>query len=374
MILSESKPPTKTLIRHIKRRDWDGARLRALVYPWDAHYHTRSDKVTPMHLLCLYRAPLDLVELLLDANPDALVAHDSQGWTPIHLVILYGGNEEVALMLIRRGGAPAASLQSPDVGSPLHLACRHGASIAVMEEILQADLSMATTANENGTKPAEVVWNQFVRNPENEVLIRVLHQGNKNALEDIECDQSAMDVLLKRLQLLLQAAKQEESTDDSMMMHNLLSHHSALGDLTQFLEIAVRLFPEQVEAMDDKGNFLLHIAASSPPVPPTKYMRKPFALPKDSIDILFRAYPAAASFTNHAGDLPLHLALQQGRRTWTTGISSLVEADSDALQLRDQNTQLYPFLLAAAFPSGHDTKSLGTIFELLLACPHVVSC
>jgi ankyrin repeat protein len=74
--------------------------------------------------LCLYREPLDLVELSLEANPDALVAHnDSQGWTPIHLIILYGGNEEIALMLIRRGGALVALLQSPDIGSPLHLAC-----------------------------------------------------------------------------------------------------------------------------------------------------------------------------------------------------------------------------------------------------------
>jgi hypothetical protein len=50
---------------------------------------------------------------------------------------------------------------------------------------------------------------------------------------------------------------------------------------------------------------------------------------------LFQAYLAAASFTNHAGDLTLYLALQEDRHNWTTGISSLVEADLDALQLCD---------------------------------------
>ena len=98
-------PPTKTLLQLIRRRDWDGCKYRLLTYPWDAQYRDRSgNNSMPLHLVCLYRAPIEVVTMLVDAHPRALLAQDTEGWTPIHLILLYGGDEEIALLLIRRGG------------------------------------------------------------------------------------------------------------------------------------------------------------------------------------------------------------------------------------------------------------------------------
>jgi len=107
---------------------------RSLSHPSDVFYKAKQmNNATSLHLACLYRAPKDLVEMILDFNPNSLLCQDSEGWTPIHVVLLYGNDEETAIMLIRRGGKEAVSIQSPIVGSPLHLAFRHGCSANIIQ-------------------------------------------------------------------------------------------------------------------------------------------------------------------------------------------------------------------------------------------------
>lgn len=379
-------PPTKTLTRHIKRRDWEGARLRALTYPSDAHYRgQKGNAPTPMHLVCLYRAPLDLIELLIDANPDALFAQDAEGWTPLHLTILYGGDEETVLLLIRRGGKTAVSLQSPLAGSPLHLACRHTAPLAILEALVQANLDTATMPNESGTKPAELVWAQFLRQHKNFQIFSAVVDRDDNG-NDVSIDHPAVKDLINRITILLAAAKAEGKKNggtrgpcDALKLHDLVSNLSDLGDISPFLDIAVRLYPEQVSITDANGNYPLHLVACNPQttcnVNQQQHFKKPmpFFVERDPIEVLVSSYPLAASFLDRNGDLPLHLAIKTGQRKWGKGLSLLVEAYPDALERRDPETGLFPFQLAAAvFPFGDDEECLGTIFELLVACPHVI--
>jgi ankyrin repeat protein len=372
---SECPPPTKGLIQNIRSRDWDGAKSRILSYPWDAHYRTISgNNSTPLHLVCLYRAPIDVVELLLDANPSALVAQDTEGWTPIHLVLLYGGDENVAMLLIRRGGVPAASIQSRFIGSPLHLACRHGCSRSILKQLISANPLMASTANETGTKPAAFVWHQFVRTPKNEHVVREL-RNTGGWVQGVGKDDSGILDLLERVTILLQAAKQEDPDAPSILVHDLVSFQSELGSLSQFLSLAIQLFPEQVAHPDVLGNLALHMTAASSPsrvqLPPSLRVMDHT---KDPIDILARAFPSTAGTPNRNGEIPLHLALTKGRRTWRTGISTLVDVEPDSLLLRHQHLELYPFQLAAAFPAEDELESLETILELLLGCPHALQC
>jgi hypothetical protein len=428
-------PPTKTLIEQICDRRWNEARVRILTYPWDAHYKSPKPGIatsggtrtnhgekssTPLHLVCLYRAPVDVVELLLDANPSALISQDAEGWTPIHLVLLYGGDEEIALLLIRRGGAPAASLPSPYVGTPLHLACRHGSCTKIVEFLLSASPSLAWTPNETGTKPAAYVWNHFARNPANERIMKEFQNmaqwnistsstsatsdakdsfiDGRDDIENVPAARTSSNTvwdLLDRMTLLVQAAKKEIASRDhscggtgttyylsSSLVYDMMSYHSVLGDLSQILALLVRIFPSQAEYCDPlTDNLPLHVAASTPPGSnrcKAGWIRQyspriidPCKL--DVIEILVRSHPSAAARVNKNQDWPLHLALTKGRRTWNTGISVLVEAESDMLLLQDTATRLYPFQLAAAFPVGNETEALGTVLELLLACPHAIN-
>lgn len=382
--------PTKILNDNIRARDWDSARIRILSYPWDSAFRSKQlNNATPLHLACLYRAPPDLVQMVLEANPEALFSQDSEGWTPLHVLLLYGSDEETALMLIQRGGSRAASVQSRIVGAPLHLACRHGCSTAVMRELLKASPAMATTANEYSTKPAKILWHSFSRNAENERLLNTLLENQGEVVPESESHKPMRD-LVDQLALLVRASKgNKQHQHHNLIIHDVL-RQTPLGDLTQYLSLVVLLYPEQTRARDDLGNLPLHNAARNPRACETRYLRRTVSMQsfsfeanarsssiqthEDPIDILLQSYPMAASTPNQQGLLPLHIALVDGQRTWRRGISSLVEAAPHLLLKRDAVSNLVPFQLAAASLEAEDSlEVVETILELLLACPHAMT-
>jgi hypothetical protein len=74
--------PTDQLVERIRDRDWEGARQRAVTHPWDARYQTESNS-TALHLVCVYRAPCNVVQMVLDAFSQCHHGDDGEGWTPL---------------------------------------------------------------------------------------------------------------------------------------------------------------------------------------------------------------------------------------------------------------------------------------------------
>jgi ankyrin repeat protein len=87
------------------------------------------------------------------------------------------------------------------------------------------------------------------------------------------------------------------------------------------------------------------------------------------IDILLSGEPMAARERDHNGQLPLHVAIMRGK-TLDEGVQALVEAYPDALTTPDSQTNLYPFMLAASV--GRGRGDCGTIYALLRAAPDLV--
>jgi hypothetical protein len=378
---SEEEAPTKGLLHLIRRRDWDACKYRILTYPWDAKFQDRSgNNSTCLHLTCLYRAPREVLEMLVDANPRALLAQDAEGWTPIHLCLLYGVDEDTTIMLIRRGGKQAVSMQSRFVGSPLHLACRHGCSLKILKELVSANCSMAECPNETGLKPLAFVWNNFVRNPENADIMKKLRLTGKWTQEDIVDNRNVED-LMDRVRVLLDAVNQQgtsypderDDDDPSIFTHELIKFQEKLGDMSHFIPLAIRLFPDDVKQVDGDGNAALHLAARTPAMVPKPHDYCRYHMPSDDpLIVLVEAYPEAVKLANHLGEIPLMLALTSGRRTWSSGVSSLVQQEPEVLMKYDKSSLLYPFQLASAYPADEEDESTTTILELLLACPHAL--
>eukprot|EP00934_Nitzschia_sp_Nitz4_P007482 Nitzschia sp. Nitz4//scaffold41_size133979//37367//38326//NITZ4_003335-RA/size133979-processed-gene-0.70-mRNA-1//-1//CDS//3329551434//7472//frame0 len=317
----------------------------------------------PLHWLCLYRAPKDLIELVIEANPGAMYVPDAEGWTPLHLVILYGGSNATVMLLIERGGTLAVSLHSPSGGTPLHLACRHGSSPDILQALVAANQTLASTPSDNGTKPAEVLCQQFSKRHKH--AFRPLpEQHGEVSRQKGKLDDPEVRAFSERIQVLLRAVKERSGTplQRQFLIHELLQHLSSLGDTTEFLDVAVHLYPEQLTMPDLEGNLPLHLAATTCG-----------ELRKDALAILVSACPAAARLWNRNGELPLHVALKGGQRVWGNSLQKLLEAHYAALEERDKPTGLYPYQLAGAISHGKHRYSLGTIFELMTACPHVVS-
>ena len=79
--------------------------------------------------------------------------------------------------------------------------------------------------------------------------------------------------------------------------------------------------------------------------------------------------PAAAKERDPHGQLPLHIAIMRGK-TLDDGVQALVEACPTALTTPDNQTNLYPFMLAASVGRGRGDCT--TIYALLRAAPDLV--
>lgn len=57
-------------------------------------------RMLPLHAAVLFNAPVDLIQALLKAYPDACSKYDDQGMLPLHLAFRSGANEETILQLL----------------------------------------------------------------------------------------------------------------------------------------------------------------------------------------------------------------------------------------------------------------------------------
>lgn len=362
--------PTEQLVERIRNRDWEGVRQRAVTHPWDARYRTYTgSNSTALHLVCIYRAPPTVVQVVLDAHPEAVMATDGEGWTPLHVAFLYGADEQTALLLIKRGGAHVAAMQSRLVGSPLHVACRHGVSTVLLKELLKTNRTMATISNESGTKAGTLLWYEYAKKPLNAPVIQNLMLNRP-----IDVNDPGISKLMDRIRVLLNAVtgRDMEDSSHSTVLHELMKYQSLLGLGNGVVPLAVSLYPEQLSKRDIHGSLPLHIAASTP----VEKRRERFGRFQEvhPVQVLLESYPQAARIANGEGRLALHLALCCGRHTWNSGIEKLVEAAPRALETRDVVTHFYPVQLATAAgrQQVNDLESLNTIYQLLLAWPIVL--
>lgn len=121
---------------------------------------------------------------------------------------------------------------------------------------------------------------------------------------------------------------------------------------------------------------------------------------QEIIDMLIKSrvfgIPAMASIPDNRGRLPIHLVLEAGG-LWTSGnehqgdddsnstdtahqdphiIDTLIDANPQSLLIRDKETGLFPFMIAATSSTegvNESTKELETIFRLLIESAEVIS-
>eukprot|EP00978_Attheya_sp_CCMP212_P036074 scaffold161088_cov53-Attheya_sp.AAC.2 len=405
--LSSSSSTVERLLEHIRSRAWPSVVLHIKAFPEDAS-HCTSNRSTPLHLACLYKAPYDTMLALLEAAPSkAMAAQDEEGWTPLHVCLLYGYHtEETCLLLIRYATqAGAVATQSQYMGSPLHVGSRHGMSTVSFAALLEADPRTATCPNEGGATPATLLWHNFRKNSEvSDPILHQLHQhvdmanNHGNGLQPFTATGMFLDhtskeliELLDKMELLLHAAaklKKGGSVKGSAsaswkMVHAAIEYSEVLGLPIEFVQLLILAFFHELREQDEWGRLPLHVALQNPGTWPF-------------IPLLVQQWPEAASCLWN-NTLPLHLALMQdvyrsvNSPMYSHVISCLVSAAPDALSTRHESSSsysrhlngLYPFMLAAvaknsttkAMNTDNMTKevvSTDTIFMILQAAPHLV--
>jgi hypothetical protein len=147
----------------------------------------------------------------------------------------------------------------------------------------------------------------------------------------------------------------EEGELHNFVLHGLLDLRGSFN----MIKTAIKVHQDWARHSDADGNYPLHLVVQ----------RRPFHVKDiDVIRELIQAYPEAAGKRNQNGDLPIHIAIRD-RMVWEEGLEEIVKANSDVLSVPDNQTNLYPFLLAGT-SGGH--VAVNTTYQLLLANPHLV--
>jgi len=97
------------LYQAIENKDWDAALGRLEAAPieaktWVSRREYGSEKtrwrLLPLHAVCIFRAPLALLDALIEVYPDGPKMKDDQGMLPIHLACRNGASKGVVLTLL----------------------------------------------------------------------------------------------------------------------------------------------------------------------------------------------------------------------------------------------------------------------------------
>jgi ankyrin repeat protein len=340
--------PPDHLLSFIRRRHWEAALERILQHPLDARLLNTPNKATPLHAALMHRAPHAIIAVLIDAFPAALFLQDTEGWTPLHVNILYGSHEDTTLLLIQRGGPLAASLHSKFVGAPLHLLCRHGPqSIKTLQALVETRPDQVTATNEAGVSAPNLLYKSFLRRHD-------LH--DRQNVEDLVAQ---LVVMVKAVYIdRNEATANQNSAGPSL--HQIVLFQYNYARETDLVRLVLLVHPHLAQERDSFGRLGIHIAAALPRIthaPLSSYFH--VHVPQDALLVLLtHDLTAAAEPDPVTGRLPLFTALEEARnRSFGTGcIDALVQAHPSALQLRDPVTGLYAYQLAALAADNNDDE------------------
>lgn len=273
---------------------WNSVRYHIVSRPADCRYVCYSSNLsTPLHAACLYRAPDDVILMLLTAWPAATLQQDSEGWTPLHVHILYNHNNHdlyeatgassiyctsATSSLIRLGGATAASQHSKFVGSALHLACRHHVSLSILAELLQVCPSQVFTPNEAGGLPANILWKTTMKERRRSYHRHMELVGTNdertaeaNEFSRIEYE-SNIDLLIRlnlflgaflRAPILLEQARRIMPHWPLFSLHDVVRFHFECATQADYVGFFIHMYSSSVSDVQRVSRKLpIHIAAS----------------------------------------------------------------------------------------------------------------
>lgn len=124
-----------------------------------------------LHMACRYRAPVGLVEVLLDSYPQAATSPDPNcGSLPIHLACQHKASYRVIKALLLR--APTCTKAVDKRGRlPLHYAVLAKAHYAVVELLVESDPVASLAVDEDKKNPLELAKQAYGRR---NVVVRLL--------------------------------------------------------------------------------------------------------------------------------------------------------------------------------------------------------
>lgn len=307
----------------IENKDWDGALSTLEVNPVEARTwifrreHNSNDKLRwrllPIHAVCIFRAPLALIEALLEIYPDGTQMKDDQGMLPVHLACRNGASKGVVLTLLkafpesidirdRKGRTPTDLVQASSSSNKEAVLLGLRDFIAKKANTKKTKKQLPTVTGPDPTTTAPKLATTTAPTP--------AQSSSTEAKEvDYEHRTTLFRMILKKD--WAQAVKRAESDSEEAATFivtkgfngnlRFLPLHKAcvLQPTYEIIEALVKAYPEGVQTTDQDGWLPLHCACF-------------YGADDRVIKLLLQHYNKAAFTKDDDGRLPLHYACLKG--------------------------------------------------------------
>lgn len=350
-----------TLNKLIQEMNW--TKLRTAVHQFQEELK-EVDQIrgwTTLHYLCAVPAvPNDIFKDVVELYPEAIkVKGKKWGQMPLHILCWNSQGKSVRKveMLLKHMSPEDVLTETHFGGSALHCACASNAWLPVMERLIEANEKVVLVKTREYKQTALVsLWLSHLQTIQGHMHVAKILRGEE-VQESDHFDKFWSKVLLMAttaFKLSPAYFSEAEADIEKYVLHGLQYLRAPL----RIQQVAIKLHPEWASVAGADGNYPLH----------NVIIRRPFRIRDiDIIKDLVSAYPEAASKRNSNGKEPIFIALHE-RIAWDDGVEALVKAQPNILSSIDNQTRLYPFLLAASLGG---KVAIETTYQLLCANPHL---
>uniref|UniRef100_A0A7S3P591 Uncharacterized protein n=1 Tax=Amphora coffeiformis TaxID=265554 RepID=A0A7S3P591_9STRA len=301
-----------------------------------------------------------VLEFIVFDDPSELSLPDKKGHTVLHHMCLFRAPIEIIQMVLWQR-PELASQANADGELPLHWAVRLSAPNECIRSLLVANRDTATSFwDKEGHSPLSLFWDRHKNR-----YLDIYWEGKENLL--------ALRAW-KRLIMFFQPQEKDDSAPSPL--------HAAADSICPpaLFPLLIQVYRDQLRVADETGRNPLHIACSDPVSNRSTDLRT-------KIQNLLKEDADAAQQMDKQGRTAFMIALEAGI-AWNEGLKELFELTPYSSSVPDPVTWLPPFLLAATGASHRmkkaqerkrammlrncSEKSLETVFRLLNANPSCI--
>lgn len=352
---------TKRLAKLIEEGEWFLVRERIKSHPEELiGYVDPLTGWTVLHDMC-HKPPVpeDLFRMVVEMYPQATALQEKNYLaTPLHILCWSSQRSVRKVHVLLEHMSPDDLLKRNRFGGTvLHSACGSHAFLPVIQAIVQANPSIVLERTyEYNHTALTALWHAHLQSIPGHMQIARILQGD-------EVNEGHFDRFWEKVEYLARESFKlspaypegiDQSTTD-YVLHGLVHLRAPLNTM----KVALKRNPKWASFADKDGNYPLHHVV----------IRRPFRVKDvELITELLQAFPEAAGKRNNRGSSPIFIAIHD-RMAWEEGLEIIVTANTDVLGTTDQETGLYPFLLAASL-SGR--VAVNTTYQLICAKPHLL--
>lgn len=168
---------------------------------------TSSSAMTPLHYACERKPPIEVIQALIEANPEAVTQRMMPGGClPLHVACTWHASPDVIRALL--AADPSTAKVSDELGNrPLHAACFSGQIYPVVQDLLSTYPKAVLSRNNQGSQPIDICRRLrhssrravmlALQDTKDQILAKERHRRSKSSGSCIEIAEAATNLNLQ---------------------------------------------------------------------------------------------------------------------------------------------------------------------------------